>query len=208
MTGLADELGRLALSELRKRAIALGVDPAELEAALDGDDPKASMITLAVQRHGGLRRELEGLRLSDLRKRAVAAGVDPGRLDKALDAGDSKPTMVALVMEQEIMRDGATGKPPARQRSTSGTPARQKAGLKKSHTGVAQTSPRDPAVAPSRQPSVVTAGDRWALLRLDGSSTSLLLNNKHVMLSYQWSALPSSPSAGRRRILKSVTATA
>lgn len=46
---LEEELGRLRIVELRRRAVAAKVDPAELESARDDDDPKGAMVTLLLR---------------------------------------------------------------------------------------------------------------------------------------------------------------
>ena len=77
------ELTGLRLSELRKRAAAVGANAAQREEAEDAGDPRGALIALIVQIQGSgdqaLRVELAQEKLSALKRRARAVGVDEAR---------------------------------------------------------------------------------------------------------------------------------
>ena len=120
---LRAELASLRPTQLRKRAVAAGVLPEQMEEAEDGDTPKESLIklvlamvpsegaatatALAVQASeparkaaalGALRAELAVLRPMQLRKRAVAADVDSKQIEAAEDDEAPKQALIELIL--------------------------------------------------------------------------------------------------------------
>eukprot|EP01052_Picozoa_sp_SAG31_P018719 SAG31_NODE_1338_length_8731_cov_14.189643_1_plen_1748_part_10 len=95
VVALRQELQGLRVSGLQRRAVAAGVDDAQLEAAVDSEEPKEQLIALIMEHEearadgedaevAALRQELQGLRVSGLQRRAVAAGVDDAQLEAAV----------------------------------------------------------------------------------------------------------------------------
>jgi len=99
----------LKKSELRKRAIAEGVDEEKLEEADDADDPNAALVNFIIEKIGIERivtdegkitkEELEGLKKSELRKKAEAAGATTEAIDTADDSDDPKEAFIQLILD-------------------------------------------------------------------------------------------------------------
>ena len=112
VTALRQELQGLWLKELRKRARAAGVPEDTLDDAVDSDDPKASLISVLIERHTAAstegswedreyRSELEGLRYKELRARAKEANADQDEVDDAIDSDDPKAALIDLLVQHE-----------------------------------------------------------------------------------------------------------
>ena len=108
---LRRELASLPLKDLRKRAKADGMPAADLEDAMDADDPEELFTSFLVQMHadaaggGGdataqLRQELQGLRTMALHRRALSEGVSPDQVDIAMDSASPKEELIALMLAQ------------------------------------------------------------------------------------------------------------
>eukprot|EP01052_Picozoa_sp_SAG31_P019379 SAG31_NODE_1409_length_8471_cov_12.764931_2_plen_441_part_00 len=159
---LMQELAALRLKDLRERVKRGGMPAAELEDAMDSDDPEDVLRSWLVAQHvsstraqATLQSELQGLKLKDLRKRAKARGVSPANLEEAMDADDPESAVVGLLLAIESeARDG----PQNSRADTVGDVA---------HLGSAALV-FEPLLG--RQPAT----------RSNASS-------KHVMLSYAWS---------------------
>lgn len=108
---LVAELQKLKKSELRKRAIAEGVEDDKLDEADDADDPKAFLVDAILEKIGAVvpekgsakvtEEELKALKRSELRKRAEEAGASAQAIDDADDADDAKEAFIKLIMELE-----------------------------------------------------------------------------------------------------------
>ena len=97
--------------KLHARALADGVESAAVDEAMDGEDPKGTLISLVLAQHADseaagktealetLRAELQGLRVMELHKRAAGAGVEAGRADDAMDSDDPKAELIALLLD-------------------------------------------------------------------------------------------------------------
>ena len=116
---LRAELSALRLSDLRKRAAGAGIQPVQLDAAIDSDDAKGQLIALVLSTApaevppgdsdgAALKAELAALRLTALRKRAMEAGVDSTMIDNALDGDNAKEELIALLLRAETRMRGAT----------------------------------------------------------------------------------------------------
>ena len=108
MTKLRAELSEMKLSQLRKRAVADGVDEEATEEAADGDDEKTALIDLLLARQPSsapdgrnvqLRGELSGMKLSQVRKRATADGLDDEAMEEAADGDDEKTALIELILQ-------------------------------------------------------------------------------------------------------------
>jgi len=86
-----DQLKELKLSELRKRAAAFGVDPDELEAARDEDQPKAAIIALLVKREAELEAEKQAAEQAAAEAAGEVAG-QGGDKDSNASSSDSDDT--------------------------------------------------------------------------------------------------------------------
>lgn len=165
---LMSELQGLRLKDLRKRANDAGIEAADLDAAMDADDPSKAVISVIVgnarskvetavdvgeseatvinkmpsQDKQSLEQELHGLPLKDLRQRARDMGVSSMSLENAMDAGDPAADVIRLVVNASTRSSG--DKPHSR--------------------------------ALKQQPSRHQAKTRKALFA----------QKKHTMLSYQW----------------------
>lgn len=108
------ELDGLRVMELYKRAQSEGVDEATLEAAMDGQSPKADIIQLLLDKQAtssrgereaerrALREELGGLRVMVLHARATGAGVEAALVDDAMDGADAKATLIEMILEKSF----------------------------------------------------------------------------------------------------------
>eukprot|EP01045_Picozoa_sp_COSAG04_P007421 COSAG04_NODE_388_length_15249_cov_7.616502_4_plen_3423_part_00 len=98
MEALHAELAGAKLGELRRRAKAAGVPPADIETVIDeADDPKAAVVELIVAAEA--LEELAGMKLGALRKRAKALGVDPAALEEAIDEADDPRAVVVEMIK-------------------------------------------------------------------------------------------------------------
>jgi hypothetical protein len=118
---LREELQAMRVTALQKRAASQGVDEAQIDDALDSDQPKQEMIALLLEREastatqGGtagqeqeqrlseqeLRHELEAQGLFALQKRWQQAGLDDAALGAALDSASPKEALIELIVKQE-----------------------------------------------------------------------------------------------------------
>jgi hypothetical protein len=183
---LLAELALLSLRELRQRAVDAGVESDALEDARDGEDPKAEISALIVQkelaesdarRHAAagpsleeckaaLRAELSLLSVRDLRKRAVAAGVDGDALEDARDGDDPRAEMSALIEEAELVSVARSAEAPT---TAVEAPAAASPPEDRPHFGTIGT----PEISAANAEAAQQADDkRWA------------------MLSYQWDSQP------------------
>jgi 2-hydroxychromene-2-carboxylate isomerase len=110
MSALSADLQKLKPSALQRRAVSEGVDTAELDAALDSDEPLDSLVQLILAQHSMDQRqqeahakmlalltaELKALKPSALQKRAAAEGVDEAALEAALDSDDPPGTLISV----------------------------------------------------------------------------------------------------------------
>ena len=108
---MALELHNLSVGVLRQHAATLGVAPALVEQARDGDDPKQDLIRLIVSQQqqqeqqrgggggGGGGAELEALSVGELRQQCAVLGTDPARVELARDSDDPKSELIALLLE-------------------------------------------------------------------------------------------------------------
>ena len=107
-SALRSELGKLKMSELRKRAATAEAAEADIAAADDAEDPKTAMIVLILAHEepsedpaAKLRAELEALKPSALRKRAKAMGASGEDIEGADDSDDPKAAIVELLLRTE-----------------------------------------------------------------------------------------------------------
>eukprot|EP01043_Picozoa_sp_COSAG02_P040569 COSAG02_NODE_3294_length_6996_cov_21.108743_5_plen_405_part_00 len=118
---LRAELAKLKLKDLRQRAREAGMSAAELEAAMDTDEPEDALISYVMQAHAAaavkaevaaaLQAELQGLKLKDLRQRAREAGMSSAELEAAMDTDEPESTLISYVMQAHT--GGAPGAPAA-----------------------------------------------------------------------------------------------
>eukprot|EP01051_Picozoa_sp_SAG22_P004182 SAG22_NODE_218_length_14885_cov_24.733699_3_plen_893_part_00 len=114
-TALRAELAELRTGEMRRRAVSVGIDQTQIDAADDEDDPKAAMMDLfltatslnleavgdaqTLERDAAveaLRAELSALKLGALRKRARGAEVSEDALDEAGDEDNVRAAIIEL----------------------------------------------------------------------------------------------------------------
>ena len=100
---LQEKLSRMGLAKLVKRAEDEGIDSDALDKAMEGSEPKKSVIALLVEKHkvdspDQLKSELSALRLMELVKRAEKDDVNDAALDKAMDSKNPKAALIALVV--------------------------------------------------------------------------------------------------------------
>eukprot|EP01043_Picozoa_sp_COSAG02_P066793 COSAG02_NODE_10511_length_1925_cov_1.674699_1_plen_507_part_10 len=97
---LQTELFCLGLKDLRKRAKAEGMSAAELEEAMDADDPEEILIGFVLdEKRRALESELAGLKLKALRQRARSCGVSEELLEDANDAEDIRGAVIELILD-------------------------------------------------------------------------------------------------------------
>eukprot|EP01048_Picozoa_sp_COSAG05_P026351 COSAG05_NODE_7146_length_850_cov_1.210386_2_plen_219_part_01 len=171
---LRRELQSMRVLALHKRASAEGIDEAQLEDAMDGNDPKGALIGLVLERHRpdgtgedeaamhrSVRTELQTMRVAALHKRAVSDNVEPASIEDAMDSDNVKAALVELIVAQ--VGGGAAG-------GSEGKPS-----LSKPHFGNSRGTDG------SRQAGLVLPSQQQSQQQeAQGRST------KHVMLSYQW----------------------
>jgi hypothetical protein len=105
------ELQALSVGELRQRAAAVGVDPALVEQARDGDDPKGDLVALILQHAPAAipdANELAGLSVGALRQRCASLGIDPALVELARDSDDPKAELIAMLLEAAHAGGGPT----------------------------------------------------------------------------------------------------
>jgi hypothetical protein len=181
---LRHELQAMRVLALYERASAEGIDEAQLEDAMDGNDPKGALIGLVLGRHRpdgtgedeaamrqSVRAELQTMRVAALLQRAVSDNVEPASIEDAMDSDNVKVALVELIVAQvgRGAAGGSEGKP------SSGKPSSGKPSSSKPHFGNSRGtdgSKQAGLVLPSQQQSQQQEAQ--------GRST------KHVMLSYQW----------------------
>jgi hypothetical protein len=102
----SDDLRKMKMSELQKRARAAGVDCDRVDDAADATDPRAELVGLIVAAFDAsaerLSADLLQLKMSELQKRARAAGIDSDRVDDAADQAQPKHYLVGLIVECEF----------------------------------------------------------------------------------------------------------
>jgi hypothetical protein len=128
VAALRSELEGMRLKALERRAVSEGVPADAVDDAMDGDDPKSSLVTLIIELpssrgpvdrllaaelsaeaatagngpglEGGtdLWAELVAMRIKDLRSRAKADGASLEQLEAAADADDPKAAVVELLL--------------------------------------------------------------------------------------------------------------
>ena len=111
--GLRMKLATLRVSELKREALALGVEQSHLDSADDSESPKEAFIELVVAKEmesfaGAqtmqarvevLRAELLALRVSELKQRALGAGTAQSEIDEADDIeGGPKAALVECII--------------------------------------------------------------------------------------------------------------
>ena len=107
MASLAEELGALKPTQLRRRAKAAGVPEETMEEAEDGDSPKATLIELIIATGAPLQAELAALKPTQLRKRAKAslssleAGASAEAIEEAEDSDSPKEALISLIVSAE-----------------------------------------------------------------------------------------------------------
>ena len=101
------ELLAMKLSALKREARGAGVAADLLDAAVDGENPRAGLIDLILSAapapdaaDGPLRAELAGMRLSALSKRAEQEGADASAVEDAEDSDDPKLALISLICER------------------------------------------------------------------------------------------------------------
>ena len=109
---LRAQLATLKQGALAKRAREAGVDEADVEEALDADDPKEALVALILAAAPGvpsaaMRSELQGMKLRALKARAAAAGVGREALADADDTDDIREEVILLILQQEARRGPA-----------------------------------------------------------------------------------------------------
>jgi hypothetical protein len=162
--GRRQELRRMRPSQLQRAALEAGASPADVEAAVDGEAPRDSLVALLLEHEDRslvlLQQELAPLKASQLQRRALAAGVSDASVDEALDGEDAKAALTALIIAQ---RDEApapqSGVPDAKDRP-------HFVGGAVGSTSSAAVSAPAPAVS--------------------APSSAAVQSTAHVMLSYQW----------------------
>ena len=116
---IQSRLDQMKTTELRKTAIAEGVDSIILDGALDSDTPRFALIEVLLQHHlqageqsiheeRALRSELQRLKMAELRKRAAALSLGYGQLDEAMDSDTPKAALIELLLQhlldQKVLR--------------------------------------------------------------------------------------------------------
>ena len=107
MASLAEELGALKPSQLRKRAKAAGVPEEAMEEAEDAESPTEVLIKLIL----AATAELDALKPSQLRKRAKAAGATAETMEEAEDSDSPKDALIAFIIAAEQSGAVAGGGP-------------------------------------------------------------------------------------------------
>jgi hypothetical protein len=114
---LQAELTLKKISELKKQALAEGIDQQAIELVDDSDNPREALICLLLEAlHWStsnnvkdqaeqlaslaqrLRLELQPMRISALRKRAAEAGASADEVEEATDAENSKVALIELIV--------------------------------------------------------------------------------------------------------------
>ena len=107
----------LKVMALHARAVAEGVESAQLEDAMEGERPKAALIALLLAKHTAgtsaivarrraelqakRREELEALKVLELHKRAVGCeGIGTAEVEEAMEADKPRLALVALLLER------------------------------------------------------------------------------------------------------------
>jgi hypothetical protein len=96
---MRSELEALEMSELRRRAVAKGIEPDAIKMTGDADDPKEAVLQPAATAAAAIAvdtEQLMSLKMSDLR--IVGAGVDKAAIDEADDSSNPKEAMVVLLV--------------------------------------------------------------------------------------------------------------
>ena len=89
--GPAEQLQRLTVKELRQRCASTGVDPKQMELALESDDPKSALISL-IQQHAP----------------AAVAAPAPAKAGEAAQAKGLDKVTDGFAKGQEVKADKAT----------------------------------------------------------------------------------------------------
>ena len=113
---LREELQALRVTALQRRAESQGVDEAQVDDAMDSDQPRARLVALLLEheasttgarasttdkRRQQLRRELEALGLFALQQRGRQAGLDDASLEAALDSASPKEALIEHIVGRE-----------------------------------------------------------------------------------------------------------
>jgi hypothetical protein len=100
----------MRLSELKQRAVAVGLAEETVDGVDNADDPKDALIATllalpasAVAGAGARRQELELLKLSALKRLAVAAGTPRELVGGVDDVDDPKQAAIAIVLDAEAV---------------------------------------------------------------------------------------------------------
>lgn len=82
------------VGELRRQAVAAGVDPDAIEEARDADDPKAALAQLIARASGP---DLSVMNAKQLREHAASRGVGAHEIEHARDSDDPKAALIQLI---------------------------------------------------------------------------------------------------------------
>eukprot|EP01047_Picozoa_sp_COSAG01_P024294 COSAG01_NODE_1498_length_10117_cov_19.035536_1_plen_326_part_10 len=124
---LRQQLEGQGLSALQRQAAQCGVEPADVDGALDTACPKSALIDLLISRplmspsstspgavpieEQRTRQQLESMKLTALQKRGVAAGLTDGQMEGAVDSVDPRAALIELLMSQPAALAFATAAP-------------------------------------------------------------------------------------------------
>jgi hypothetical protein len=170
-TSLSAELEHMAPSQLRKRAVAEGVEEEQIETAEDAESPKREMIELIVaasqavvqSADAALRAELEHMAPSQLRKRAVAEGVEEEQIEAAEDAESPKREMIELIVaaSHSTLHSQMVAQPQARPHFAGNSRVDQGMNVERHQ---AEKIDAAPAAMPSSQRSLIIPSGKHCML--------------------------------------------
>ena len=174
------ELTQLPVRRLRELSAEAGATEATIEACLDSDTPKPSLVELLLklerQREEAkesqlreMRAQLMQLPLREVRQRAITAGASADSIDDALDNDNAKDAMVdvALAAAQQC--------PPTTSGGGAAVPALE---TPKPKAKEAASAVRKASAPSGEKPHFGSTGKLAPVALPEG---------RHVMLSYQWS---------------------
>eukprot|EP01047_Picozoa_sp_COSAG01_P022626 COSAG01_NODE_1350_length_10605_cov_43.649743_1_plen_695_part_00 len=116
VVALRAELAGLRLLALQQKALEAGVEEHAIDTAIEGSDPKRSLVALILSRaaaraaetqqaarRAALRAELSGMKPLALCARAKEMGVDDAVVDQAYDADDVKGSLMNVIVQRALI---------------------------------------------------------------------------------------------------------
>jgi hypothetical protein len=174
------ELTQLPVRRLRELSAEAGATEATIEACLDSDTPKPSLVELLLklerQREEAkesqlreMRAQLMQLSLREVRQRAIAAGASADSIDDALDNDNAKDAMVGVALA------AAQQCPPTTSGGGAAVPALE------------TPEPKAKEAASAVRKASAPSGENPHFGSTGKLAPVALPEGRHVMLSYQWS---------------------